>query len=57
MSESTRRSIKVGVITDITGPLSFLGIANANVARMVVDDINMLDKVPPYLEIHHPELK
>src|ERR1051325_9745893 len=32
--------IKVGVITDQTGPLSFLGIANANVAKMVVDDIN-----------------
>ena len=34
------RSVKVGVITDQTGPLSFMGIANANVARMVVDDIN-----------------
>src|SRR5437867_7141743 len=33
-------SIRVGVITDQTGPLSFLGIANANVARMVIDDIN-----------------
>ncbi len=32
--------IKVGVITDQTGPLSFMGVANANVARMVVDDIN-----------------
>ena len=32
--------IKVGVITDQSGPLSFCGIANANVARMVVDDIN-----------------
>ena len=32
--------IKVGVITDQTGPLSFMGIANANVAKMVVDDIN-----------------
>jgi len=32
--------IKVGVIADQTGPLSFVGIANANVARMVVDDIN-----------------
>src|SRR5262245_54636899 len=40
MSESTSRSIKVGVITDTTGPLSFLGIANANVARMVINDIN-----------------
>src|SRR5437773_8518427 len=33
-------SIKVGVITDQTGPLSFLGIANANVATMVINDIN-----------------
>src|SRR6185369_11214645 len=33
-------SIKVGVIADQTGLLSFVGIANANVARMVVDDIN-----------------
>src|SRR5881397_2553371 len=43
MKESTAsasRSIKVGVITDITGPLSFLGVANANVAKMVIDDIN-----------------
>src|SRR4029453_4392048 len=34
------QSIKVGVITDQTGALSFMGIANANVARMVIDDIN-----------------
>src|SRR3954454_3034079 len=34
------RPIKVGVITDQTGPLAFMGIANANVARMVVDDVN-----------------
>ena len=33
-------SIKVGVITDQTGALSFMGMANANVAKMVVDDIN-----------------
>jgi len=33
-------AIKVGVITDQTGPLSFAGIANANVARMVVADLN-----------------
>jgi len=32
--------IKVGLITDQSGPLSFMGIANANVARMVIDDIN-----------------
>jgi ABC-type branched-subunit amino acid transport system substrate-binding protein len=33
-------SIKVGVITDQTGPLSFMGIANANVARMVINEFN-----------------
>jgi ABC-type branched-subunit amino acid transport system substrate-binding protein len=33
-------SIKVGVIADQTGPLSFVGLANVNVARMVVDDLN-----------------
>jgi len=32
--------IKVGMIMDLTGPLSFLGVANANVAKMVIDDIN-----------------
>jgi len=43
MTESTTsagRPIKVGVIADQTGPLSFVGIANANVARMVIGDIN-----------------
>jgi urea transport system substrate-binding protein len=34
------RPARVGVITDQTGPLSFMGIANANTATMVVDDIN-----------------
>jgi urea transport system substrate-binding protein len=33
-------SIKVGVIMDLTGPLSILGLASANVAKMVIDDIN-----------------
>jgi urea transport system substrate-binding protein len=33
-------NIKVGVITDQTGPLSFLGTANANIAKMVIDEIN-----------------
>jgi ABC-type branched-subunit amino acid transport system substrate-binding protein len=33
-------SIRVGLIADQTGPLSFVGIANSNVARMVVGDIN-----------------
>jgi urea transport system substrate-binding protein len=32
--------IKVGVIADQTGPLSIMGLANANVARMVIGDIN-----------------
>ena len=32
--------IRVGVIADQTGPLSFVGLANTNVARMVVGDIN-----------------
>ena len=40
---SSDRSIKVGVITDMTGPLSFLGIANANVAEMVINEINARD--------------
>jgi ABC-type branched-subunit amino acid transport system substrate-binding protein len=33
-------AIKVGVIADQTGPLSFMGIANANVATMVIEEIN-----------------
>lgn len=36
----THSRIKVGVIAELTGPLSFMGIADANVARMVIDDIN-----------------
>ncbi len=32
--------IKVGVATDLTGPISWGGIPNANVAKMVIDDIN-----------------
>ena len=34
------RPIRMGVIADQTGPLSFMGVADANVAKMVVDDIN-----------------
>jgi ABC-type branched-subunit amino acid transport system substrate-binding protein len=34
------KAIKVGVIADQTGPLSFVGIANANVAKLVIDDMN-----------------
>ena len=33
-------TIKVGLLADQTGPLSFVGLANTNVARMVVDDLN-----------------
>lgn len=32
--------IKVGIATDLTGPIGFAGQANANVAKMVVDQIN-----------------
>ena len=32
--------IKVGLIADQTGPLSFVGLANTNVARMVIGDVN-----------------
>src|SRR5690349_5912893 len=39
-SMSNASTIKVGVIADQTGPLSFVGAANANVARMVIGDIN-----------------
>ncbi|MFN7917308.1 MAG: substrate-binding protein [Vicinamibacterales bacterium] len=34
------RPIRVGMLADQTGPLSFVGLANANVARMVIGDIN-----------------
>ena len=37
---TTARPIKVGVIADQTGPLDFMGIADANVAKMVIDEIN-----------------
>lgn len=37
---SSAQPIKVGVIAEQTGPLSFVGLANANVARMVIGDIN-----------------
>jgi branched-chain amino acid transport system substrate-binding protein len=36
----TQTNIKVGLIAELTGALSFMGIADANVARMVVDEIN-----------------
>jgi urea transport system substrate-binding protein len=37
MNEHT---IKVGVIMDLTGPLSVMGVASANTAKLVIDDIN-----------------
>ena len=43
MQESTTalgRPIRVGVIAEQTGPLSFMGVADANVARMFVEEIN-----------------
>ena len=40
MSGAGEGPIKVGVIADQTGPLSFVGCANSNVARMVIGDIN-----------------
>ena len=40
MSSSDNRPARVGMITDQTGALSFMGVANANVAKMVVEDIN-----------------
>jgi ABC-type branched-subunit amino acid transport system substrate-binding protein len=36
----TEATIKVGLIADKTGPLSFVGIANANVATMLIEDLN-----------------
>ena len=40
MTSATNRPARVGVITDQTGALSFMGTANVNVAKMVIDDIN-----------------
>ncbi len=34
------RPARVGLITDQTGALSFMGAANVNLAKMVIDDIN-----------------
>src|SRR3954470_5611365 len=34
------KPIKIGVIAELTGPLSFMGIANANLMTMLVDDLN-----------------
>ena len=40
MTSSNSRPARVGLITDQTGALSFMGLANVNVAKMVADDIN-----------------
>ena len=40
MTTAINRPARVGLVTDQTGALSFMGIANVNVARMVIDDIN-----------------
>ena len=40
MTTANGRPARVGIITDQTGALSFMGIANANLAKMVIDDIN-----------------
>src|SRR5215216_2646501 len=40
MTTSNGRPARVGIITDQTGALSFMGIANANTATMVIEDIN-----------------
>src|SRR4051794_17354531 len=37
---SINRPARVGLITDQTGALSFMGIANVNLATMVIDDMN-----------------
>ena len=39
-TQQAGRPITVGLIADQSGPLSFAGQANANVARMVIGDIN-----------------
>src|SRR3954449_8286906 len=36
----THRPARVGLITDQTGALSFMGVANVNLATMVIDDLN-----------------
>src|SRR6476660_414959 len=40
MTSTSDRSARVGLITDQTGALSFMGIANANVAQMLIDALH-----------------
>src|SRR5437588_10872153 len=50
---SPTRPIKLGVIADLTGPMSFMGTADANVARMVVDEINVAGGLlGQHIELH-----
>src|SRR6476620_2548574 len=39
-ANSAAAPIKVGIATDLTGPIAYVGNATANVAKMVVKDIN-----------------
>ena len=34
------KPIRVGMIAELTGPLAIMGVANANVVKMVIEDIN-----------------
>jgi ABC-type branched-subunit amino acid transport system substrate-binding protein len=55
-SPSAGDPIKVGIIADQTGPLAVAGLANANVARMVVGDINAKGGLlGRHLELHVEE--
>ncbi len=39
-ANAAQRPIKVGIATDLTGAIGYAGNANANVAKMVVKDVN-----------------
>src|ERR1700751_78322 len=39
-ANAAEEPIKVGIATDLTGPIAYAGNADANVARMVTKDIN-----------------
>ena len=40
LGQCGRGPIKVGIATDLTGPIGYAGNADANVAKMVVKEIN-----------------